>query len=500
MSTISTIPKTLYQSFVRTVLRVPNKPIFHVNETTTITYDKLSTNINNFRNLLKNSGIKKGDNVVIIGNNSHNWASVALAVWAEGGVVVPMYEKQTFNMKKFVINETNPKIVFNSGASVKLTNDSFSEINHDNFVFVDDINYLPDADVSEHDLSSILYTSGTTGNPKGVMLTHSNILSNIESISNSSKMMEINEHDKYVSFLPWAHCYGLNCELNFLISKGASTYLNTNLLNLRKDFLKFNPTVLCGVPKLFTDIDKKLWFGKYLPQFGRKILMKKVFGNNLRFGMVGGASINPDILNYYHDSGIDIYQGYGMTETAPLVSSNTVDQNKVGSVGKLLDCNQTILMNGEIWISGSNVSTGYYKHPNHESFVRVDNKNYYKTGDSGYLDEDGFLFVTGRIKETYKLSNGKFINPDEIERSIITIPEVSQAMVYTKSGDEFNRLIAVTTLNSNDLANLINKLPLDKYKIPKHITITNEPFTLDNGLITPKQSLRRNQIMEYYKL
>lgn len=491
------MPKTLYQSFINTVTHFHKRPLFHINKTDCITYNDQFKSVKNFSNFLNKHNVKKGDNVVVIGNNSHNFASLMLALWEKGAVLIPIYEKQSPSIKNHIINETNPKIIFNSGN--KLNYDL--EIDHDKLIFTDSNFPLIDSNVDKHDLAAILYTSGTTGNPKGVMLSHSNILSNIKSIDNSSKAMEITENDKYVSFLSWAHCYGLNCEFNYLISKGASTYLNTNLLQLRNDFVEHNPTILCGVPKLFTDIDKKLWFGKYCPKFVRTNLMKKVFGTNLRFSMIGGSSVNSKLLNYYHDSGIDLYQGYGMTEASPLVSSNTIDNNCIGSVGKILNCNEVLIKDGEIYVTGSNVSqSGYYKHPENDSFVMLDNKRYYKSGDSGYINSDGYLFVTGRIKETYKLSNGKFVNPEEIEQIILTIPEISQAMIYAKNGDEFNRLIVVTNLNTNDLTNRINKLPIEKFKIPKNIFITNTPFTLENNLITPKQSLRRNEILKYFNL
>lgn len=491
--------KNLYQMLTKSVMQFPNRPLFYLNNKNFVTYGDFMKSVSGFRQVLKKNKISKGDNIVIIGNNSYKWASLTYAVWAEGGAIVPMYEKQNIAIKKYVINQTNPKMLFNTGEKIGLN----FEINHDNLVFTENTEnslFLQDVEVNESSMSAILYTSGTTGSPKGVMLTHSNILSNINSTSVASSSMEINHNDKYVSFLPWSHCYGLNCELNYLISKGASTYLNSNLFKLRDDFVEHKPTVLCGVPKLFTDIDKKMSFVRYFPSFMRKELTKKIFGPNLRFAMVGGASIHPSVLDYYHSGGVSIYQGYGMTETSPLVSSNTLNNNKVGSVGKLLDCNTVKIVDNEVYVEGKNVSTGYYKHENHESFVMLDGKNYFKSGDAGYIDEHNYLHITGRIKETYKLSNGKFINPDEIERMILRIPEVTQVMIYAKQEDEFNRAIVVTNLTKEKLKEKIDKLKLDKFKIPKLLIVTSEQFTLDNGLVTPKQSLRRKQIVDHFNL
>lgn len=492
--------QNLYQLLVRSVDLYPNRPLFHNTPTSHMTYNDFMRDVKKFRYVLQLNDVNKGDNVVIIGNNSQKWASLAYAVWGEGGVVIPMYEKQSNVIKKYVIDQTKPKMLFNSANCMNY----HKELDHNKeFDWPEEYYKLNNMDnnVNYNDLSTILYTSGTTGNPKGVPLTHGNILSNIEAISErATGDMEITCEDKYVSFLPWAHCYGLNCELNYLISKGASTYLNKDLTKLRNDFVEHNPTVLCGVPKLFSDINKRTRFTRFLPSFGKKYIMKKIFGNNLRFGMVGGASINPDLLNYYFNCGVRLYQGYGITECSPLISSNTFIDNKVGSVGKILNCNNVKIVNDEICVSGTNIFSNYYLNNDEDSFLATDGKKYFRTGDSGHIDNEGYLYVTGRIKETYKLSNGKFINPDEIERTILQIPEVTQIMVYAKQEDQHNRAIVVTNLDELSLRKKISLLRIDKFKIPFHLTIVNEQFTLDNGLITPKQSLRRNKIIEHFKL
>ena len=497
---------SLYHLLDKTVLSFPTRPLFHLNSTSFVSYDTFMKDVGNFRLLLNQHNVKKSDNVVIIGNNTERWASLAYATWAEGAVVVPMYEKQNLEVKKHVIRETNPKIIFNTGQSVTDGQNSFvnkPQINHTTIVLQKSqpVNMFDEPDIQLDDLATILYTSGTTGLPKGVKLTHFNIISNMESINKISSRLPITEQDKYVSFLPWSHCYGLNCELNYLIWKGASTHINSNLLELRTDLVRHNPTVLCAVPKLFHEIHKKIGKVSVFPGFVKKFVKNKTFGENMRFATVGGASINTSLLHFYNDIGLPIYQGYGITECSPLISLNSAYDNKVGSVGKVLDCNDVKIVDGEILVGGSNVTSGYCLNRSTDSFEMIDGKQYFKTGDNGHIDGAGYLHITGRIKESYKLSNGKFVNPDEIELAIMgSVPDIKQVMIYSKDGDEFNSAIVVSDLPEYKVRQKIEKLGIDKYKVPKVIKVVSELFTIDNDLVTPKQSLKRNNIVKYFKL
>lgn len=498
---ISRHMSTLFNNLEQSVYNGELKPLFYNTPSSYTTYGDFMNTVSRFRGLLKHHNVQPGDNIVIFGNNSQKWAGLAYAVWAEGGIIVPTYDKQQLNVKRHMINEIEPKIVFNSNpTSIKKIGDAFVEIDHENILLPDCVNLLT-PNVSEHDTASILYTSGTTGLSKGVKLSHYNIISNMKGVSKRTNATPIDSSDRYVSFLPWSHCYGLNCELNYLIWKGASTYINQDLTKLRDNFLEYNPTVLCGVPKLFHEIHKKINIGKLLPGFLQKMLVKKTFGTNLRFATIGGASVDPGLLRFYDDLGVKLVQGYGITETSPMLSLNDIKSNKIGSVGKVLDGTHIEIVNGEIWASGPTVSSGYYLDRDSESFEEKDGKRYFKTGDGGRIDDDGYLYITGRIKETFKLSNGKFVNPEEVEQIILTnVPKINQIMVYAKGCDEFTSAIVVTDLNQKDVLSEINKLNIDKYKIPRNIITTKEAFTIDNDLVTPKQSIKRNKVMEYFKL
>ncbi len=499
----------LSQIFAYTVASNGYRPLFWITPTTYTTYLDLMDRVKIFRDLLISKQVTKGSNVVVIGNNSNDFMAVCQATWSLGGVIVPMYEKQNLNVKKHIISQTKPTVIFNSGPIVSDIDNE--QINH--------TTYTPknlDSEQSEfilnnldkNDVAVIIYTSGTTGLPKGVVLTHNNIISNMTSADFRSKDLPVTVNDVYVSFLPWSHVYGLTCEILFLMWKGASTHLNTDIAVLKQDFLDYNPTIICTVPKLLAEITKNSsvkFVGKYCPSFLINFLdiKSQIFGTRLRHIACGGSNITKKTLDLLKNLNIEVYQGYGITECSPLISLNSVD-NKTSSVGKILSCN-TIQLDadtGEILVSGSNVAVGYYldKKATDEAFITINDKRYFKTGDQGRIDEDGYLYITARLKETFKLDNGKFCNPVVVEDVITSHPDIKFAMIYAKPGDERPRLIASTKLTEAQVKDEIANMKIDKFMIPDKITVTSTLFTIDNNLVTPKQSLRRNEILKHFNL
>lgn len=517
--------KTLWESLLNTVSKHGKRPMFHTNETSAISYDNFMNTVNGYKYLMHRNGIKKGDKIVILGENSSNWAAVSYATYGMGATVVSIFRAQQNEIKKHVIEQTSPKLIFNStpvsvSSLFEPTKVKFKEINHETFQ-PDSIKTMIDVDTEPNSLAMILYTSGTSGMPKGVPLTHTNVMSNLNAISNATTNSNdiISEYDKYVSFLPWNHCYGLNCEFNYMVSKGGSMYINKNINKLRSDIRIHNPTILCTVPRLFQLMHDKISFVNHFPKFAKGIAKTILFGKNIRYATVGGASISPELLHFYDKLGLRVYQGYGSTECSPMISLNNTDNNRVGSVGKALDCNEVSIKNdndlelfnwmnsiklneyktGEILVKGSNVMSGYYNYDPMESFEMVNGEKFYKTGDVGYIDKDGFLFITGRIKEQYKLSNGEFVNPIEVENILLQIPEIKQVVVCGKDKD-YNTAIIVTDKSKHFIESKIKQIEhkMKKYEIPKKIICVEGPFTVENGFLTQKQSLRRNEIIDYY--
>lgn len=491
---------TLFQNLCKSVNQYHSRPLFYTSPTAYISYSGFMNEVMEYQKFLQTKNVTKGDKIMIIGNNSVKWAIIAYATWAQGAIIVPTYKTQQLGIKKHIMNETQPKLILNTGASLNHHN----EINYETFTLGNSSgnsshSSVKDIDVNKDDIATILYTSGTSSMPKGVVLTHENIITNLESINRITMKSEITHYDKYLSFLPWDHCYGLNCELNYIISIGASTHVVTDFTKLNKNLLEYNPSILCAVPKLFQVIHKKINKLDYLPKVIHPIIRSKVFGKNIRFSTCGGSKIDSKLINFFGNMGLDIFQGYGSTECSPMISLNTVDSNKIGSVGKLLDCNSVKIIDDEIYVSGSNVTSGYFNNKNDPSFVLLNGQKWFRTGDIGYF-ENNYLHITGRITEQYKLSNGVFVDPTTIEQVLLEIPDISQVMVFGHD-QEYNSAIIVTNSDESKIRNQIQKIShkLKTHEIPKKIIITKVPFTVENGTLTQKQSMRRNEIMKKLK-
>lgn len=488
---------TLFHNLLKSSRRFPRRPLFHMDNGNTITYNSFLNSVHNASCYLNSRNVQKGDRIMIIGTNSPKWATLAYAAWKCGAVIVPTYPSQQRHIKQHIANETKPRLIFHEDYQ-RLTDDT-EEIRYPNVPLCANHFTPQHIDYDDHDMACILYTSGTSGLPKGVRLTHNNIMSNLLSVERATVSNAVSEYDRYVSFLPWDHCYGLNCELNYIIMKGASTHIVQDLTKIRDDFQKYNPTVLCSVPKLFYMIHKNTQVMQYAPSFMNSFIKGRIFGNSIRFATSGGSATDPVLIDHFTKMGLDIYTGYGTTETSPMISLNTPDHNVKGSVGKVLDCNTVKLVEGEIHVRGSNLTSGYLGGPD-DSFVSIDNKEWYNTGDKGYIKDD-YMFITGRSKEQYKLSNGIFVNPVDIEQKLLTIPEIEQVMVYPDPSNKQNEAIIVTNSSYDTIKNkMLNIAHLIRaFEYPQKLIITKDPFTVANGSLTQKQSLIRKNILDMYR-
>lgn len=502
--------KTIFDLYKYSINKYSHKLLFRTNNEI-FTYKNLETSVNKYKYLMKEYNVKKGDKIIYIGNNSIDWASIHFACYPLGLQFVPIYKNQHKNIIDYIIDETNPKIIF----STQVNNNYVSQIP---VIYNNEINknelkeYIKDDIIpDENESNLILYTSGTTGLSKGVVLTNKNLLSNIQSIDRLIGHNYITNKDHYLSFLPWSHIYGMNCELFYGISKGASFFINENLEHLMNDIKKENPTIICSVPRLlYTIHDKltsdnsnnltKLLLSETVIKYSSYFLKRKLFGKNLRMINTGGSAISEDILKFYQKLGIDVFQGYGLSETSPIISLNHSKLNKLGSVGKILDCNEVIIKDDEILVKGTNIFELYYK--NKEETEKVFLNGYFMTGDTGYIDKDNYLYITGRKKELYKLDNGKYINPSYIEMILLSSSKIKQIYIY---GDNRPYNIALIVPYEDCKLEDIEKdisifsfNKLKKYEIPKKIILV-ELFTVENKLLTPKMSMIRNNIYLLHK-
>ena len=273
------------------------------------------------------------------------------------------------------------------------------------------------------DVATIIFTSGTTGKSKGVMLTQDNLATNVASVEITADPGTV-----ILSVLPIHHAFCLVMDWLKGFSLGATVCINDSLLHLVKNMGVFQPEIMLMVPLMIETIYKRLanagGVGAVIP---KKLLGKKVFGKNLRTIFSGGAHLDPYYIDKFAEYGVDIYEGYGMSECSPVISTNTPENHKAGSIGRPLSNVEITFEDGEILARGSSVMKGYYKMP--EETAETLREGWLHTGDKGYLDEDGYLFINGRVKNLIILSNGENISPEEIENKLGLNPLVGEVVI-----------------------------------------------------------------------
>jgi len=549
-----------------------------------VTYSDIGKRINHTRNGLAQLGIDAGDAVGIIAPNQPEWAVIAYAAWGRNARLVPMYFKDLKKTWEYIIKDSGLKFLIVSSPEIyEQVKDIPREIpTLENIYVIDskDNNSLgaleslgrenPSEPVIPHfdDVAVLLYTSGTTADPKGVLLTHGNIT--YVALTGIKLYPDLDEGQVGVSMLPWAHCYGLVAELNIWVYLGSSLGFMRDVTTLADDIRLIRPTYIISVPRVFNKvydaihmrmhdsggIKKKLFdaacetAGKKqeLDEAGQsssalnlkhKLLDKLVFtkikeamGGRIKGAITGSAAMNKEIAGFFKNIGIPIYDCYGLTETAPAVTMNSPGACRLGSVGKVLEGQKVVIdtavseegaEDGEIIVYGPNVMKGYHNKPRETEAVIMSDGGF-RTGDRGRLDEEGFLWITGRIKEQYKLSNGKYVFPAAIEEEMKLLPNVANAMVYG-DGRPFNICLvypdfAVTerwaagkgvspkpedlTTNENFTAMMTEEIKdhlkksFAKYEIPEKFLFLNEDFTVENGMLTQTMKLKRRVVLDNY--
>ena len=281
-----------------------------------------------------------------------------------------------------------------------------------------DYNPLPE------DLATIMFTSGTTGKSKGVMLSHRNLAENATCLD-----MKFEPGTVILSVLPIHHAYCLSMDILKGISVGSIICINDSLLRVAKNIKLFEPNIILMVPLMIETLAKKLEEAAWMPA---GLVKAKVFGKQFHTVYSGGAYLNPAYIDTFAKYGITISQGYGMTECAPVISTNLSWDNKKGSVGKLLPNCEAKTVDEELWVRGSSVMQGYYHMPEETAATLED--GWLKTGDLGYVDEDGFIFLTGRKKNLIITPNGENVSPEEIENKLGENRLVQEVLVRESEG------------------------------------------------------------------
>ena len=504
-----------------------------------MSYADTGNQILRLHKLFQKQDIEKGDKIVVIGKNSGNWCSVYLAAVSYGAVIVPLLQDFTNKEIYNLTNHSDAKLLFASGficdrldfnnfdtlqAVYCLENMQAHPAISNKIEFADEVIVKSKEEfefliVDNSNLAAILYTSGTSGSPKGVMLQHNSLAANVRY---ARANMPLESGDSIVSFLPLAHCYGAAFEFLFPFSLGCSITFLGKLPSpqiIVKAFQEIRPKLILSVPLVIEKVYKnKIMPGivKPLPRLllkipiFKKIVHKKVlnalkdsFGGNFKEVVIGGAKMNEEVEIFLRKIGFQFSIGYGMTECGPLITYDGWKTTKLFSAGKAVDTLEIKINNpnkngiGEIFIRGEHVMLGYYKNDD-ETKKAIDNEKWLHTGDLGFIDEDNYLFIKGRSKSMILGASGQNIYPEEIESRFNNFPLVAECLVVSR-----NEILTIMIYPDQEK---IQKLNLTKEQIakifanyqkrvnedlPQYMKVKKLELREEEFIKTPKKNIKR---------
>ncbi len=568
---------TLTQLFFENSLLYQNKTLFGFKkdgEWSHISWNEASDLVKDLSVGLHEIGVRKNDKISIIAENSYKWCVVDLAIISLGAITVPGYTTSNEDEIFYLLSHSEASVVFlNSKLLSTIENilPKLDKIKH--IVCIDEVkstklnktinsfdnlidkgskslsksSFKEDTlhKVKEDDVVSIIYTSGTSSKPKGVMLTHKSIISNILGANELVKELEVKDH-KFLSIIPLSHAYEHTAGFYLPILIGAEIFFNENRDQIVNDLLSVKPSLMTAVPRLYEVLHKKinnqlsnqskitqklfsktielgtkkfekreLLFIEKLQDFALdKLVRKKIqkkFGGNLKAFISGGAALNEQIGLFFQSLGINILQGYGQTECSPLISCNPINNIKINSVGPVIKgIDIKLSKQNEILVKGNSLMKGYWKDKKNTNNTIID--GWLHTGDLGSIDEDGYLYISGRINEMIVNSGGENIAPVPIENLLMSYDEIEQALVC---GHNRPFLISVlipseTLLKTNrsnvqkmkiDFQNIINNVnkQLSQNKKIRKFILSDKLFSIENSQLTPTLKMKRRVIEAFYK-
>jgi long-chain acyl-CoA synthetase len=472
------------------VERYRNRPVFGVRGEQGwqwMTYGQLGDLIDRFRAGLASLGVTRGDRVAVISSNRLEWVVGAHAVYGLGATYVPMYEAQLDKEWQYILADSGASVCLVSTPAIEARVRRLPDLRRlGHIVSFDGPASEPSSYAAllavgaskpvtaitpgSEEIASLVYTSGTTGNPEGVCLTHHNLACNTSAIM---KEFEFGGHDRGIAFLPWAHVFGGSVELNATLVSGGSTAICGDPTKLPQYILEVKPTYLMAVPRvwnrIYEGIQKAMrkkpaavqWaFNAAMAaknkkrkgerpglrelvalQLAERVIFPKVrqaFGGNLKYACSGAAALSPDVATFIENLGIAVYEGYGMTESSGCTTAQPRGAIRLGSVGKAVPgvriaIDRTVAgatdTDGELVVYGHGVMKGYN---NLEAATRevIGPDGGLRTGDLGRVDADGYFYITGRTKELYKLENGKYVAPAPLEEKVTLSPYILQCVVF----------------------------------------------------------------------
>ena len=606
-------PRTLYQMLMTSVGRFGTEPCFgyipgegmarvHLDYNT---FGELSTSV---AKRLNDIGVEKGDRVALILDNSVQWAALSYGANAIGAAYTAMYTHQHGSEWAYILGDSTPaliavanttvldKLVDNLPAEasawpkcgvILLGDDAANKIPPKGIEIHSWTDFVAKGRSSENDfeiaddpfaLNTLIYTSGTTGNPKGVMLTNWNTLSNILCVQSAFK---IYVGDKNAAFLPWAHSFGSTFDLHWMIRCGVHINLISDLTKIADECIEIKPAVLLAVPRVWNKFYdrvnsqfeaatgvKKFLIGKAKKSAAKRIAKADVecdavpakgvfdklydklvwskvrarFGGNIRFCMSGAAALSPDVAEFIQMVGFSCYEGYGLTETSPLVSANGWSgpgTSKLRCVGRVANGVKVTIDTdawddpdrpdeGEIIVHGPNVMKGYWNNEKATKEVIME-PGVFRTGDLGKLSKDGYLAITGRVKSQFKLENGKYVSPAPLEENLKLSPLVEQAvldgrnmlktyLIVHPNMDALKSAMSAAGVDSSgsnadicgrkstkdwllgELKANNMKSPVWKgYEVAANLILDHEEWTTDNDMLTPSMKVKLRNLLKHHE-
>jgi len=554
-----------------------------------ITYKELKEETDLFAFGLKELGLKKNDSVAIISENRPEWVYADFAMQLLGIINVPLYPSLTSDSIEYILNDSEAKaIIVSTGFQLNKVLKIVKNCKHIKHIII--FNDLEDGDdkekivtfkevqekgkklkksnpellektskeISQNDVCTIIYTSGTTGEPKGVILTHRNIISNV---NGALEIFPITKDDIFLSFLPLCHIFERMAGYYTAFAAGCTIYYAESIEKVATNLQEAKPTLMTSVPRLFERIQSRIiknvesqsttkqkifyWALEIGKQFvaakkkgsipftlsaKHRIADKLVFtklrertGGRLRFFISGGAALSKELGEFFEAVGIQIVEGYGLTESSPVIAANRPDDYKFGTVGKPLPGVEIkIASDGEILARGPNIMQGYFKKKRETEETVVD--GWLHTGDIGVFDSEGFLMITDRKKHLFKTSAGKYIAPTPIENIFLTskyidqfvligdrrmflsaliVPDYEALKEYAdahkiaySSESELTGNEKIYKLIEDDMSKLQKKLA--NYERVRKFALLDKPFTIETGEITPSLKIKRKVVEEKY--
>lgn len=571
---------TLHGLFLERVKRSSDKEAYRYFSASqsawiSLSWGQMRDQVARWQSALAKEGLAKGDRVALMLRNCPQWVMFDQAAMSLGLVTVPLYTVDRAENIAYIVNDSQAKVVlFETAEQWKELNAvrgqmacvqrfvSLDEFQHDEPRLSAAAQYLPPSATLQApvpckigELASIIYTSGTTGKPKGVMLSHNNMLSNTHAALGT---FVVRDDDLLLSFLPLSHTFERTVGYYLQVMTGATVAYARSIPLLSEDLQNIKPTILISVPRIYervyaaisakleegSPLKRKLFkltvdvgWDRFLREQGRgewkisfllwpllkKLVAQKILdrlGGRLRTAVSGGAALAPDISRMFVSFGLPVVQGYGLTETSPIVTGNHLENNFPDSVGQPIRGVQVKL--GEqnaLLVKGPNVMMGYWNNQA-ATHAMIDADGWLNTGDIARISDTGHVYITGRLKEIIVLANGEKLPPADMEAAILHDPLIDQVMIY---GEGKPYLIVLAVLNpqvwieiaakvgvppdmpesltdSKVEAKVLRRIARNMSSFPGYarvhrVLLLREPWTIDNGMLTPKLSLKRDKVV-----